>query len=107
MQTYSMHHNEHVFPDSFSYRPERWLGNPKGPSGEKNLYRYMTAFGKGTRICVGMYLAYAEIFIAIATLFRSFEFTLSKTDKSAVECFRAGLGPRTRPGTLGVRVIVH
>ena len=102
-----MHHNETLFPDSFSYRPERWLGNPKDPDNKKRLSRYMTAFGKGTRICLGMHLAYAEIIIILATLFRRFDLTLFNTDESAVQCFRAALGPQTKPGTLGVRALIH
>jgi cytochrome P450 len=35
------HHNERVFPDSFSFVPERWLNNSKGPEGEKKLSRYV------------------------------------------------------------------
>ena len=107
IQTYTMHHNESVFTDSFSYRPERWLNNPKGPGNKKSLSRYMTAFGKGTRICLGMHLAYAKIFIILATLFRRFDLRLFDTDESAVQCFKAALGPQPKPGTLGVRVLVH
>ena len=106
-QTYSMHHNEDIFPDSFSYRPERWLGDAKAPDGQKSLSRYMTAFGRGTRVCLGMQLAYVEIFIVVATVFRRFDFSLFETDRSAVECFRAALGPQTKPGTHGVRVLVN
>ena len=106
IQTYTMHHNEDVFPDSFEYKPERWLDQSKSPENMKRLSRYMTAFGKGTRICLGMHLAYAEIFITLATLFRRFDFCLFETDRSAVECFKAALGPQRRPGTIGVRVLV-
>jgi cytochrome P450 len=60
MDNFHMHHNEEVFPDSYTYKPERWLGNPKGPGGVKQLSRYMVAFGRGNRMCLGMQMAYAE-----------------------------------------------
>ncbi|KAL8646973.1 MAG: hypothetical protein Q9210_005827 [Variospora velana] len=74
--TYHMHHNESTFPHSHTYDPARWLGNPKGPDGVKQLSRYMVAFSKGTRVCLGMQLAYAEIFIVLATLIRRFQWDL-------------------------------
>ena len=101
-----MHHDERVYPDSFAFKPERWLNNPKGPDGRKNLQHYMTSFGKGTRMCLGMNLAYAEITLAIASLFRLFEFSLFDTDRSDVDCYKDEIGPVPKPWTKGVRVTV-
>jgi cytochrome P450 len=106
MDTSSLHHNERTFPDSYAYKPERWLGNPKGPDGKKFLSRYMTAFGRGTRICIGMHLAYAQIYIGLAALFRRFELELFETDRTAVDFYGDFLVPVPKPGTLGVRVLV-
>ena len=47
----------------------------------------MIAFGRGTRSCVGMQLAYAEMYIGISTLFRRFELELFETDRTAVDLF--------------------
>jgi len=71
-----MHHTESIFPDSYTYKPERWLGNPKGPDGVKHLSRYMVACSPGTRMCLGMQMAYLEMFATIATLFRRFDMEL-------------------------------
>ncbi|TVY41907.1 Cytochrome P450 monooxygenase [Lachnellula occidentalis] len=69
------HHDELIFPSSFSFVPERWLNNAKGPDGKKNLARYAMFFGKGTRICLGLQLEYAELEMVVAMLFRGlFEF---------------------------------
>lgn len=35
-----------LFPDPTAFKPERWLGNPR-------LDRYLIAFSKGTRQCLG------------------------------------------------------
>jgi cytochrome P450 len=44
-----MHHNESIFPNSWTFLPERWLGE-EGKAKEK----YMIAFSRGTRQCMGM-----------------------------------------------------
>lgn len=46
MDIYSIAHDEKIFPDSFTFKPERWLNNPKGPDGEKYLSRYMVSFSR-------------------------------------------------------------
>lgn len=53
MTIIDVHHDEHVFPNSRSYIPERWLGNPKTEEGE-NLNRYFVPFGKDSRSCLGI-----------------------------------------------------
>ena len=104
---FHMHHHEEIFPDSYAYKPERWLGNPKGPDGVKSLSRYMVAFGRGSRMCLGMAMAYAEIYITLATLMRRFEFSLYETGRENVEFWRDFLTPQPKPGSPGVRVLVH
>ena len=105
MDNYAVSHDEAIFPDSFIYKPERWLNSPKAPDG-KQLSRYMVAFGRGTRSCVGMQLAYAELFIGISTLFRRFDFDLFETGRDAVDLWMDRFVPRPKPGTQGVRAVV-
>ncbi|KAI9840233.1 MAG: hypothetical protein M1837_001816 [Sclerophora amabilis] len=106
MDTYHMHHNEAVFPDSHAYKPERWLGNPRGPDGTKPLSRYITAFSKGTRMCIGINMAYAELYLGIASLFRRFELQLFETDLSDVIFAQDMVSPQPKPTSKGVRVLV-
>lgn len=73
-----MNHNEHVFADSRTFNPDRWLGANKVPD------RYFAAFGKGTRMCLGMQLAWAELSLMIAGLVRWFDFELYETDERSV-----------------------
>ena len=62
--------NPAVFPDPKIFDPDRWLvGTPEAIlERQKNL----ASFGRGTRNCVGMQLAYAEIYIALGTVMRRF-----------------------------------
>ena len=101
-----MHSNEAIFPDSRAYKPERWLGDPKGPDGIKQLSRYMVAFGRGSRMCLGMQMAYCELYTMLASMMRRFEFALYETDRSDVEFYRDALTPQAKPGSLGVRILV-
>ena len=107
MDAWHMHTNESVFPDSFAYKPERWLDNPRGPDEKKYLTRYNISFGRGTRMCLGMHIANAELYIAFATIFRRFQFSLFETDSSCVDVYKDLLGPIAVPGNPGVRVLVN
>ena len=105
MDDYAVSHDPAIFPSHTTYNPSRWLNDPKAPSG-KQLSRYMVSFGRGTRSCVGMQMAYAELYIGLSTLFRRFELELFETDRTAVDLFMDNFAPRPRPGTKGVRVKV-
>ena len=65
MDAFHMHTNESIFPDPFVFKPERWLNDPKGPDDMHPLSNYMVTFGRGSRACIGMQLAYMEMYIEI------------------------------------------
>lgn len=69
MSGWMMHRDPEVFPDPMTFDPERWM---KGPEEFRRLDRNMVPFGRGSRQCVGMPLAYAELYITLGTLFRRF-----------------------------------
>ncbi|WEW62046.1 hypothetical protein PRK78_007546 [Emydomyces testavorans] len=50
MTSVLQHHDESIFPDSYSYVPERWLDLEE----RKRLEKYLVAFSKGSRRCIGM-----------------------------------------------------
>ncbi|CAG8974541.1 hypothetical protein HYALB_00005813 [Hymenoscyphus albidus] len=105
MDAFLVAHDEEIFPQSYKYQPERWLNNPVAPDGKK-LTRYMVAFSRGARACIGLQLAYAELFIGIATMFRRFELDLYETDRSAIDFHMDRFVPKPKPGTNGVQVFV-
>ena len=72
MSTVLMHDNSDIFPEPSVFRPERWL-----QGDHQKLQKYLVTFSKGTRMCVGMNLAYAEMYLTLASVFRNFNFDLS------------------------------
>ncbi|CAH0042558.1 unnamed protein product, partial [Clonostachys rhizophaga] len=106
MDAYHMHNNESVFPESQTFKPERWLNNPVGPDGTTPLGHYMVAFSKGTRMCIGMNMAYSELYIGLATMFRRHRFRLHETDRSDVEFAIDMITPQPKLDSKGVRVLV-
>ncbi|KAI9687313.1 MAG: hypothetical protein M1822_002356 [Bathelium mastoideum] len=103
---WTMHHDENIFPDSFTFRPERWLNDPRSPSG-KSLSRYILAFGKGTRACLGMQLAYAEMELSLAALFQQFDLELFETSRKDVDVYCDALGPAPHPESKAPRVLIR
>ncbi|TVY83338.1 Cytochrome P450 monooxygenase sdnE [Lachnellula suecica] len=105
MTIIDVHHDEGIYPDSRSFIPERWVDNPKTPNGS-NLSRYFVAFGKGSRACLGINLAHAELYLALATVFRRFTFELYNTDISDIELAHDFFSPSPKLDSKGVRVKV-
>ncbi|MCJ1457018.1 hypothetical protein MMC28_007384 [Mycoblastus sanguinarius] len=69
-----------VFKDPTIYCPERWL---EGDVAE--LEKYMCSFSGGSRGCLGNNLAYAELYLTLAHLFRRFDLSLYQTTEKDVE----------------------
>ena len=58
-----VHHREDVYPDPYSFRPERWLGRKPG------TYEWIP-FGGGIRRCLGAALAMAEQRVVLEAIAR-------------------------------------
>lgn len=74
MSTLLTHHNESIFPDSHTFKPERWLEDAE----RRRLDRYLVSFSKGTRNCLGMNLAWAELYLCLAAVVARFEFEMAE-----------------------------
>jgi hypothetical protein len=74
----AVHTNESIFSEPWEFKPDRWLG----PEGAK-ARRFQFAFGKGPRKCLGINLAHAELYIAIAAVSK-WNMELYETDESDV-----------------------
>lgn len=78
ISAYTMHKSPELWgPDVGSFKPERWLEDDGTVGGNaKNLEQWMCTFSKGSRQCIGMNVAYGEMFVFFATLFRQFDLEL-------------------------------
>ncbi|KAF2464255.1 cytochrome P450 [Lindgomyces ingoldianus] len=98
-------HDEEIFPESHSFMPERWLGEPKTSDGVP-LERFMVSFGRGTRSCLGMNLAWTELYLTLGTMFRRYKFDIFQGDVTDVQMGHDFFIPVTRLDSKGVRVFV-
>jgi len=85
---YLTHHQESIFDEPFSFRPERFLGRSYSP------FEYFP-FGGGARRCLGAAFAMVELQIVLAAWLRAGQFELLEP-KPVKNAFRIGTyGPRT------------
>jgi len=103
MTSILIHHDPRIFPEPNEFKPERWLqGNSDG-----RLDRYLVPFSKGTRMCLGMNLAHAEIYLALAAVFREFDnMELYETTREDVDPVYDFFSPFVKLDSKGVRVLV-
>lgn len=112
MTSVLIHQDESVFPDAHSFEPERWIDNPR-------LDRYLVSFSKGSRQCLGINLAYAEMKMCLAAIFLKFgsEAVRMEGDEGVLELYETGVEdvevvadgfvPLAREESLGVRLKVR
>jgi len=107
---YNVHRNAALFPDPEVFLPDRWLDDPVSGSPPmhqgKPLRGYLLPFSKGTRSCLGMHLANAQIVTLLACLLRRNEFLLWETGVQSVRAEHDWFLPFPREGMGGVRVVV-
>jgi cytochrome P450 len=90
-----LHHREDVYPDPFSFRPERWLGRKPG------TYEWIP-FGGGIRRCLGAALAMAEQRVVLDAMARRLD--LEAEDPAPERAVHRNV---TMIPALGARVIVR
>jgi cytochrome P450 len=61
------HRNEVIFPDPLIYGLAE---TGKGSGGPDD---HLIAFGRGSRVCLGMALAWCELYITLGTMTRRFD----------------------------------
>ncbi|KAF2634512.1 cytochrome P450 [Massarina eburnea CBS 473.64] len=101
MSVPDVNHDEDIFPHSHLFVPERWLDG-----AGVGLEKYMVSFGRGTRSCIGVNLAWAELYIVLGTMFRGWKFELFETGVRDVEMGADYFIPHVWRGSGGVRVLV-
>ncbi|KAJ5160262.1 Benzoate 4-monooxygenase cytochrome P450 [Penicillium canariense] len=100
---YFVHMDSTLFPEPEKFDPERWVyAAEKG----KNLNRFIVAFTKGSRQCLGINLAYAEIYMTLAHIVRRFDFMPFETTVDDLAVYREqGVG-LPKSGSFSVKAIV-
>ncbi|KAL8793891.1 MAG: hypothetical protein Q9195_003510 [Heterodermia aff. obscurata] len=99
-----IHDHPAIFPRPRSFDPERWL-HAGGPA----LQKYLVAFSRGSRQCLGMHLGAAELLMGIAGVVRRFGRGMRVVDTEwgrDVEVRRDFFTPMAGEGGRGIWVVV-
>ncbi len=104
-----MHFSPSIFLSPLSFNPERWLDNPQ-------LDKNLVPFSRGTWQCIGMNLAYAELYLTLTKLFRCYGSEDVKGDMGWLELWETGerdieivgdsITPFNPKESKGVRIVV-
>lgn len=123
MTSMLIHSNPRIYPKPHNFIPERWL--EKDPATGKEfvhhqLDKYLVPFSKGTRACLGINLAWAELYLVMAMIWRRYgskevqmsgdEGYLELYDSSYerdIEIVGDGITPIVREPFKGIKVKVH
>ncbi|OAG01866.1 cytochrome P450 [Paraphaeosphaeria sporulosa] len=70
MTTIWMHLDENIYPEPHSFIPARWMNVEYRRASGKTY----APFSRGTRMCAGMYLAWADLYFTLAALAPRFNF---------------------------------
>lgn len=111
LSVWHLHQDGDIFPDPHVFKPDRWIENP-------TLKKYQFAFSRGSRGCLGINLAYVELYTCLAAVFSKFgsKEVRDETDIGSLELFGTTIEdvalwgdcflPVQKPGSLGVRAII-
>jgi len=68
-QAWSLHRQEDIFPDPYTFKPDRWLN---GKETERMRANFIP-FGVGPRTCVGQNMANIMLKVMVSTIVRHFD----------------------------------
>jgi len=63
-----LHRNPEIFPNPTAFDPSRWL-----QENCSELEKYLVSFSKGPRSCLGINLAWCELYLILGTVFRKLD----------------------------------
>ncbi|RYO91541.1 hypothetical protein DL764_008276 [Monosporascus ibericus] len=82
MTTILMHTDETVYPEPRRFNPDRWMDS----DAQRKVDKAFAPFSRGTRICLGMHLAWAEMYMIVAALAQHFDFQFEGATAEDFEC---------------------
>jgi hypothetical protein len=106
-----------IFPRPNEFIPDRWL--PTDQREENTVFpdprdakKYLVPFSRGSRSCLGINLAYAELFLTVGSLFRpkalgGVELDLFETGSEEMAIEHDFFNPSPSLNAKGVRVLVR
>ncbi|KAF2003379.1 cytochrome P450 [Amniculicola lignicola CBS 123094] len=105
MSAYMQLMDPEIFFTPFEFISERWLPGHV----TTQMHRNFVPFSKGSRNCLGMNLAYAEMNHVLAALFRPEEprFQLFETEESDITLAHDFVVPLPRVDSKGLRVVIQ
>ncbi|KAL9586166.1 MAG: hypothetical protein Q9212_001087 [Teloschistes hypoglaucus] len=74
----TVHDNPKLFPEPEKFIPERWIET-------EDLDHWLVVFGKGSRSCIGLNVAWLELYLCLSNFFTRLDMSLYKTDEKSVE----------------------
>ncbi|KIY64751.1 cytochrome P450 [Cylindrobasidium torrendii FP15055 ss-10] len=92
-----LHFNPEIFPDPMVFKPERWLGIE--PEAHAILEDNMVSFSRGTRQCVGMGMAWVEMYMIFGHLIRRLDMKAHNTSVEDVTAIKDFFEPYFRGRT--------
>ncbi|KAJ5155936.1 benzoate 4-monooxygenase cytochrome P450 [Penicillium capsulatum] len=100
---YFVHHDPSIFPSPETFDPRRWI---QATEQGVNLRKYLVSFNKGSRQCLGMNLAYAQMYLTLAMFARNFDLDLVDTTEDNIRLGRDLCLPYPAKGRFSVRIQV-
>ncbi|KAH8658494.1 putative cytochrome P450 [Xylariales sp. PMI_506] len=101
---YLVNHDSENFPQPEKFRPERWI---EADAQGIHLDKYLASFSKGSRNCVGINLAWAELRLTLAYVLSRFQMQLFQTtEEDDVVLDRDIFFGRPKASSQGIRVTV-
>jgi cytochrome P450 len=73
MQAFTNQRNPTYFPEPDKFDPDRWISDGVINPGTPEMREMMLVWGKGSRTCIGQYMATMEIKILLARVLEQFE----------------------------------
>lgn len=115
MTTADILHSHQLYPYPKTFLPERWLSELRdkdtGLALPKPEDKYFVPFGKGSRNCIGMPLAMAELYVVVGNLVRRFggegEMSLWETSEEDVVPAVDFFGPFGPQNSTGLKVTLR
>ncbi|KAJ7122892.1 cytochrome P450 [Mycena epipterygia] len=98
LNCFTMHHNEERYPDSYTFNPDRYMGDDLTCAESAKLSNVMErdhwTFGAGRRICPGLVVAERELWLAISRILWTFTVHAIPSEPISLEEYE-GMSGRT------------